>query len=146
MDQIEITGMKLLCIMAKTVMCLRPVRVSCVFSGTFSSAQRAGQRELKLREGVGLNKQQASVHAAAPLPYPSEQYRILLLFRNRGHPVWCIVLAWIMENVPNKGKIHQNKTYSNLKWQLFTLGKEPVPSGRSMEQVLAEPARVTVVF
>lgn len=135
MDQIEVIGVKFLCFMAKTVMYLWPVRVSCIFSGTFSSAQRAGLREMKRQEGAGLNKQQGSVHAGAQLPYPREQRRILFLFRNRGCPLCCIVLAWKMENAPNKGKIHQNKTCSNFKWQPFTLGKEPVPSGRSMEQV-----------
>lgn len=58
------------------------------------------------------------------------------MFRNGGHPVCCIVLVLKMENAPNEGKILQNKTCRDLKWQLFTLGKEPVSSGRPVEQVL----------
>lgn len=51
-------------------------RATCVFSGSFSFTQGAGQRETKLQEGADLNKQKGSIQPEAQKPYPRERYRI----------------------------------------------------------------------
>lgn len=62
---------------------------SCVFSGSFSSTQGAGQKGTKLQEGSDLNKQQGSVQSEAQKLYPMDSHSCL----GMGDTL-SVVLCW----------------------------------------------------